>query len=622
MPARSLGRAALVLGPLFEHLLLLKRLHASRDTEAGGERAPVEVGAADGSGADHVLSGELDDGQRAVDGFTELDDVGGILDSAVEREAVLALEVAVEDLLAVAERRGGGEELLEPFVDAVAAHARLVGQRHGLGKHLDGRDDDRVANQLERRRALGITSKVHDLASHGGHQELRSELLRVVRPCDGKDELGSGSHGRWAEGWGGDKVSLGESRDLALDLARGGGVERAGVDEERGEAAGDALLGVLAHALLLGLQQGIVDVLSSFIVRETGEDEVALAADRLDRVDRPDEAVELLLERLRLGGGAVVHEQRRQRRRHLAHVLGQVGGHLDAHVAESDPSHLMLGMRRARRAVGDVGVDGSTEIRMRSHLLRRSAAPRRFPTVVAQPNPRAQARFADFQFLAGPDVQFAATGSGGAGEAEASRTSHMHAALEQLWPAPVRSSISPLPLPPCSSPRLSSSTHSPCGSQRPRAPTKCMFILDSSAVHAVRLDSSSDADLYLQCNRLIRTSVVLALTCMYLMWFIIYMAQLHPIVSKYLSSSLGRTLSCPRIGADPETLFLTGPQSLNEATSASSNTDWVALFWTSPDEHPRSAFAALTSSLYITPAVQLHQLHCLNTTRKPSICPF
>ncbi|PWZ02376.1 hypothetical protein BCV70DRAFT_210498 [Testicularia cyperi] len=29
---------------------------------------------------------------------------------------------------------------------------------------------------------------------------------------------------------------------------------------------------------------------------------------------------------------------------------------------------------------------------------------------------------------------------------------------------------------------------------------------------------------------LIRTSVALAFTCMYLMWFIIYMAQLHPIV--------------------------------------------------------------------------------------------
>ncbi|KAJ1588674.1 hypothetical protein NDA11_003871 [Ustilago hordei] len=29
---------------------------------------------------------------------------------------------------------------------------------------------------------------------------------------------------------------------------------------------------------------------------------------------------------------------------------------------------------------------------------------------------------------------------------------------------------------------------------------------------------------------LIRTSVTIALTCMYLMWFIIYMAQLHPIV--------------------------------------------------------------------------------------------
>ena len=35
-------------------------------------------------------------------------------------------------------------------------------------------------------------------------------------------------------------------------------------------------------------------------------------------------------------------------------------------------------------------------------------------------------------------------------------------------------------------------------------------------------------------DRLIRTSVALALTCMYLMWFIIYMAQLHPIVSEYL----------------------------------------------------------------------------------------
>ncbi|KAJ1029177.1 hypothetical protein NDA18_002805 [Ustilago nuda] len=36
---------------------------------------------------------------------------------------------------------------------------------------------------------------------------------------------------------------------------------------------------------------------------------------------------------------------------------------------------------------------------------------------------------------------------------------------------------------------------------------------------------------------LIRTSVTIALTCMYLMWFIIYMAQLHPIVSKYQSFS-------------------------------------------------------------------------------------
>lgn len=38
-------------------------------------------------------------------------------------------------------------------------------------------------------------------------------------------------------------------------------------------------------------------------------------------------------------------------------------------------------------------------------------------------------------------------------------------------------------------------------------------------------------------HSLIRTSVVLALTCMYLMWFIIYMAQLHPIVSKHLALS-------------------------------------------------------------------------------------
>ncbi len=32
--------------------------------------------------------------------------------------------------------------------------------------------------------------------------------------------------------------------------------------------------------------------------------------------------------------------------------------------------------------------------------------------------------------------------------------------------------------------------------------------------------------------------MVLALTCMYLMWFIIYMAQLHPIVSEYPSFDL------------------------------------------------------------------------------------
>ncbi|EPQ30621.1 uncharacterized protein PFL1_02145 [Pseudozyma flocculosa PF-1] len=29
---------------------------------------------------------------------------------------------------------------------------------------------------------------------------------------------------------------------------------------------------------------------------------------------------------------------------------------------------------------------------------------------------------------------------------------------------------------------------------------------------------------------MIRTSVALALTCMYLMWFIVYMAQLHPVI--------------------------------------------------------------------------------------------
>ncbi|KAN0064796.1 H(+)-transporting V0 sector ATPase subunit e [Thecaphora frezii] len=29
---------------------------------------------------------------------------------------------------------------------------------------------------------------------------------------------------------------------------------------------------------------------------------------------------------------------------------------------------------------------------------------------------------------------------------------------------------------------------------------------------------------------MIRTSVALALSCMYLMWFIVYMAQLHPVI--------------------------------------------------------------------------------------------
>lgn len=79
-------------------------------------------------------------------------------------------------------------------------------------------------------------------------------------------------------------------------------------------------------------------------------------------------------------------------------------------------------------------------------------------------------------------------------------------------------------------------------------------MLDSSSsiilplvVHSVLTDSSlanahlSTTDPDRRPYSLIRTCVTLTLICLYIFWAIMYMAQLHPLISE---SSLSRSLGC------------------------------------------------------------------------------
>lgn len=59
----------------------------------------------------------------------------------------------------------------------------------------------------------------------------------------------------------------------------------------------------------------------------------------------------------------------------------------------------------------------------------------------------------------------------------------------------------------------------------PKGPQQtCVITVSACRLEELILDALS--------NRLVRTGIILALTCCYLMWMVTYMAQLHPIIGE------------------------------------------------------------------------------------------
>lgn len=107
---------------------------AGAETLTSDEGRPVEVGPAVGARGDKVLVRDVGDGERDVALLAQPADQVGVLDAPVEREALLAAEVVLEELLGVAEEGRGRVELLDELVELGRTDARLV--REGLRRRL------------------------------------------------------------------------------------------------------------------------------------------------------------------------------------------------------------------------------------------------------------------------------------------------------------------------------------------------------------------------------------------------------------------------------------------------------------------------------------------------------
>lgn len=131
-----------------------------------------------------------------------------VLQPSRDREPRIAAELVVANLVPVCsivsscfvrgergrrttDERRCGEELVDEFHEQVGSDSRLVRERHALREELDDPEDEKVAIQLERRRALNVATDINDFPSHRRNEEGRDALLGEIVAGEDPNELGA-----------------------------------------------------------------------------------------------------------------------------------------------------------------------------------------------------------------------------------------------------------------------------------------------------------------------------------------------------------------------------------------------------------------------------------------------
>lgn len=154
-------------------------------------------------------------------------------------------------------REHGLDKLMEP----VASKPGLLGQRMALRQRLDHVQDERVADDLESRRAaVGLAAEVDDSAAHDARCERLHFLDLLGRAREQADQLAVICHCGRAEDGAGDELGAG-ARNGLRELVGRVGVHGRAVDEE-------------LSFDVAGLEGAVDGFFDRFVVADAGEDYV------------------------------------------------------------------------------------------------------------------------------------------------------------------------------------------------------------------------------------------------------------------------------------------------------------------------------------------------------------